>query len=120
MRTTSVASKEELYELGASRALSQLEAEGLSVESLRLLTPLEWKVIHRKDLPTGTSVLRYAVTNDRAVRLLDKVQYIIPGATVRSLGETQKSILLELDLLQEGNLQVEIMFDPEATEEFDL
>jgi hypothetical protein len=120
MRTKSVASKEELYELGASRVLSQLEADGLSIDSLRLLTPLEWKVIHRKELPTGTSILRYAVTTDRAVRLLDKVKYIIPDATVRSLGATQKSILLELDLLEEGNLQIEIMFDPDATDEFDL
>lgn len=120
MKLSNLTGKEELYELGPSRALQSLLREGLTVEALRTWTPLEWRVVHRKDLPTGTSVLRYAVTGDRATRLIDRVVYLIPDAKVKCLGETERSVLLELDLKQEGHLHVEVMFDPNATDEFDI
>ncbi len=107
-----------LYELGPARTLEQLANGALDLDVLRSLSALEWGITHRKQLSSGTSVLRYAVTGERAVRLVDKVQHLRPETEIVLLGQNTSRLSLELDLGQDGLIQIEVMFDPTATVEY--
>ncbi len=90
----------------------------MTVASLRALTHLEWRITHRKKLGKGVSVLRYAVTADRAGRILDRIESSPPPVGIKSTSETDHILTVEVDLLDEGFITIEVMFDGTIDDDF--
>jgi len=90
----------------------------MTLEALRGLSHLEWRITHRKKLGQGISVLRYAVTGDRASRMVDRMVASPDPVKLKQLSVTAEILTVEADLHAEGHLTIEVMFDASINDDF--